>query len=335
MAYPAVHPAVQGLSASSRARYSVAQVLGLCLTAGLLAGLVARPALTLHVLWDMVIPLLPAVFLINPMIWRNACPLATLNAATGQRMSTRPLEGKALRASWAIGIVLLFVMVPARRFLFNGNGPALAGTIAAVAAAALAAGMLFTRRAGFCNAICPVLPVEKLYGQSPLVRLGSARCAACSLCTPTGCLDIAGEKTLVQTLGPARRSFRWLGTPFGLFSIAFPGFIVGYFTSENGPLSTAPAVYLHMLAWSAVSLGLLGAAVLLARVSAKIALPLLGALAIGLYYWFAAPALARAYGGGVTAGLLLRVAAGALLATWLVRSPVWRGKAGQAAAMDG
>jgi len=307
--------------------YPAVQILGLVLTAVLLGGLVARPEPTLHVLWDMVIPLLPAVFLINPMIWRNACPLATLNASTGKRMGTRPLDGSALRASWAIGIVLLFVMVPARRFAFNGNGPVLAATIVAVAVLALVAGMFFSRRAGFCNAICPVLPVEKLYGQHPLVPMGSARCTACSLCTPSGCLDLAGEKTLVQTLGPARRSWRWLATPFGLFSIAFPGFIVGYFTSENGPLATAPAVYLHILGWSALSLLVLGAVALSARASSRIALPLLGVLALGLYYWFGAPALARAYGGGETAGLLLRVAAGALIAVWLVRSPLARPRA--------
>lgn len=335
MAHPAVHSAIQAMPAGARRHYSLAQVLGLALTVILVAGLIARPTLSLHVLWDMVIPLLPAVFLINPMIWRNACPLATLNAATGKRMATRRLEGTALRASWAIGIVLLFVMVPARRFAFNGNGPVLAATIVAVAVLAAVAGMVYTRRAGFCNAICPVLPVEKLYGQYPLIRMGSARCAACSLCTPSGCLDLAGEKTLVQTLGPARRSSRWLGTPFGLFCLAFPGFIVGYFTSENGPLSTAPAVYLHMLGWSAASLAVLGLTVLATRTAAKAALPLLGALAIGLYYWFAAPPLARAYGGGEAAGLALRLAAGALLAVWLAKSPLGRSEAGPAGAMRG
>jgi hypothetical protein len=325
MAYPAVHPTSASMRPLFRRGHALAQLLGVGLTLVLLAGLVARPAGTLHVLWDMVIPLLPAVFLLNPMLWRNVCPLATLNTVTGQRVATRPLDGQALRMSWALGIVLLFVMVPARRFLFNVDGQALAATIVAVALLALAGGLLYARRAGFCNAICPVLPVEKLYGQHPLVRLPSARCAACTLCTPSGCLDVAGDKTLMQTLGPARRSSRWLGTPFGLFSIAFPGFIIGYFTSVNGPLSTAPAVYLHVLAWSAATVMVLGSLLLAVRVTARAALPLLGALAFGLYYWFGAPALARAYGGGDMAGLVLRIAAGALLAVWLVRCGAeWR-----------
>ena len=320
MAYRAVHLDIHSISAPSRGWYAAAQMLALLLTVALLAGLAVRPAPTLHVLWDMVIPLLPAVFLINPIIWRNVCPLATLNTATGQRIGTRRLKGNALRASWAAGIALLLLMVPARRFLFNESGPVLALTIVAVAAIALAAGLLFARRAGFCNAICPVLPVEKLYGQYPLVRIGSARCAACSMCTPSGCLDMAGEKTLMQTLGPKRRSIRWLGTPFGLFSIGFPGFVVGYFTSENGAFSTAPDVYLRILVWSAASVLVLGALVITTRITARVALPLLGGLAFGLYYWFAAPALATAYGGGDAAGLLLRLAAGGLLAMWVVRA---------------
>lgn len=308
------------ISLPAQDHYSAAQTTGLLLTGALLAGLVARPGFTLHLLWDMVIPLLPAVFLVNPMIWRNVCPLATLNATAGQRMGMRHLIGRPLRVSWAIGIVLLFIMVPARRFLFNQSGVALAVTIAAVAALAVVGGMLYSRRAGFCNSICPVLPVEKLYGQHPLVSMRSARCAACSLCTPSGCIDIAGEKTMMQTLGPARRSARWLATPFGLFSIAFPGFIVGYFTSQNGSLSTMFAVYLHVLQWAAASLLVLGALVFLTRSTSRVALPLLGGLSFGLYYWFAAPPLAEAYGGGEVAGLILRVAAGTLLGVWLLRS---------------
>lgn len=311
---------IQPLSPVANGPWALARLLGTLLTVGLLFGLIAWPSVTLHLMWDMVIPLLPAVFLVNPMIWRNVCPLATLNAATGQRMGKRQLAGMPLRISWALGIALLFLMVPARRFLFNENGAALAATIAAVAALALAAGMLFARRAGFCNSICPVLPVEKLYGQYPLVPMHSARCAACSLCTPSGCLDIAGEKTLAQTIGPARRTPNWLATPFGLFTVAFPGFIVGYFTSQNGSLSTVLAVYLHVLQWAAASIIVLGALVLLARITSRVALPLLGGLSFGLYYWFASPAIAEAYGGGGGAGLVLRLMLATLLAVWLIRA---------------
>ena len=307
------------VSSAPRRNWRAAQGLGLVLTGLLLVGLVSRSALTLHVLWDMVIPLLPAVFLVNPMLWRNVCPLATLNAYTGQRMATARLGGRRLRASWAIGIVLLVVMVPARRILFNVNGPALAITIVTVAVLATGAGAMYSRRAGFCNAICPVLPVEKLYGQSPLLRVASARCGDCNVCTPIGCIDLAGDKTMSQTLGPTRRSTAWLATPFGVFAVAFPGFVIGYFTTGNGALATAAGLYLHVLLWSAASAGTLAGTILLSRAPARLTVPLLGGLAFGLYYWFAAPALARAYGGGDTAIVCVRVAAAILLAAWVVK----------------
>jgi hypothetical protein len=309
--------------------WRVAKVAGLFLTAVLLAALLLWPALTLHVLWDMVIPLLPAVFLVNPVIWRNVCPLATLNSATGSRWGSRTLERKDARIAWTIGIVLLAIMVPARRFLFNTDGVALSATIIAVAGLALLAGAFFTRRGGFCNGICPVLPVEKLYGQYPLARVGTSRCLTCSVCTPNACIELAQNKTTAQTLGPNRRRRSWLISPFGVFAAAFPGFIIGYFTMENGSLFTAPEVYVHVLAYAAISYVIVAAAVLLFGSSPSVALPVLGGTSLGLYYWYAAPALAKAYGGEDLAAVIIRGAAIALVIAWLWRAS--RGSQGRAA----
>ena len=64
--------------------WKLAQFSGVVLTAVLLAGLLREPELTLKILWNAVVPLLPAVFLLQPEIWRNACPLATLNVVSGR-----------------------------------------------------------------------------------------------------------------------------------------------------------------------------------------------------------------------------------------------------------
>ena len=55
------------------------------------------------------------------------------------------------------GLVLFHLMVPARHFLFNQNGVALAITIVAVGGLALLLGSMFPVRSAFCNALCPVL----------------------------------------------------------------------------------------------------------------------------------------------------------------------------------
>ncbi|MGH7693645.1 MAG: hypothetical protein ACRENH_01620, partial [Gemmatimonadaceae bacterium] len=271
--------------------HSAAQFVGLALTGVLLLGLFTWPRPTLHILWDMVIPILPAVFLVNPMLWRNVCPLATLNVLTGARHAPGALTRRSLKASWVIGLVLLALMAPARRFLFNTDGPVLALTIVGVAGIALAAGILAPRRAGFCNALCPVLPVEKLYGQSPLVKIGVARCENCSICTPLGCIDLVRDKAVRQTLGPGAQTARWLATPFGAFAAAFPGFILGYFTLSDGSITTAGRVYQHMLVWTLASLAVTAAVVLAFHVPARRGVAALGALSIALYYWFAAPTL--------------------------------------------
>lgn len=302
-----------------------AALLGLALTAVLLFGLSVRPTLTLHVLWDMVIPVLPLAFLVNPMIWRNVCPLATLNAMTGTRVGNRPPPREVLRASWIGGIVLLATLVPARRFLFNENGTALLVTIAAVALLALLLGVAYARRSGFCNALCPVLPVEKLYGQAPLIRVPTSRCMDCNACSASGCLDLAGGKSLLQSLGPARRTRAWSRSPLGLFAAGFPGFIVGYFTTVNGPLSSAPVVYGHIGLWTLGSLAVVLTVVTIFDPGWRVMLPILGGAAVAAYYWFSAPALAEAYGLSTTWGVILRVTAMAVAAAWLGRA-LWRAK---------
>ena len=165
-----------------RRLWGAARLAALAGTLSLLAALILRPDPGLEILWKIVIPLVPASLLTSPMLWRNVCPLATLEMAAGRLAGDRPDARRWANAGAVAGIVLLAVLVPARHVLFNTDGPILAGTIAAVAALAIAGGLAFDAKAGFCNAICPVLPVERLYGQSPLVRIGNPRCSSCTAC---------------------------------------------------------------------------------------------------------------------------------------------------------
>lgn len=305
---------------AQRPLWRAAQWTGLLLTVVLLAALVIVPAPALHLLWDMVIPLLPAVFLVNPVIWRNVCPLATLNELTSARRADGSIEGATLRHAWAFGIALLFLMVPARRFLFNEGGVVLAATVTAVALLALIGGAVFARRAGFCGTICPVLPVEKLYGQSPIVTIGSARCADCTRCTSAGCIDLAGAKAVAQTLGPQRREVTWLRTSFGAFAAAFPGFILAYFTTPNGALDAAASVYLRVFGASVASYVLVAFVTVVFNVRAAVAMPVLGATALAAYYWHASRTLMEAYHAPLSALPVLRVAIAAALVWWMVRA---------------
>jgi hypothetical protein len=288
-------------------------------TAALLATLTLAPTTGLTLLWDVAVPVLPAVFLIQPGIWRNVCPLATLSMITNRR-GGQILDNGRIPTAGTIGIVLLALMVPARRFLFNTDGTALAATIVGVAVLAMALGVIFDKKAGFCSGICPVLPVERLYGQHALFPVSNPRCAPCTMCTTRGCLDAAQSKSIAQTLGRERKSHGWLQTPFGTFAAAFPGFILGYNLTRDGDVASAGSVYLTVGLAVLASYGLTQALVRSTNLRSATAIRLLGALAFGLYYWFAAASVSEHLGLPALAPAGIRGAALLLLLTWLWKS---------------
>lgn len=300
--------------------WRIAQVGGLGVTLLLILGLFRVPGTALRLLWDVAIPLLPAVFLINPKLWRNVCPLGTLNMIASSRRRPGKLPDRWLPAAGITGIFLLLLMVPARRFLFNENGPVLAVTILAVALLALLLGAMFSRKAGFCNSVCPVLPVERLYGQSPLLNLGNAHCSACGQCVSRGCLDVAPAKSIPQILGTSRLSHNWLQTGFGAFAASFPGFVLGYYLTTNGPLDTAGSVYFTIALYTLASYVLTQIVVRTLNLGAELAVRLVGALAIGLYYWFVGAVVTGHLGLHDGATIAIRTLAFALIALWLWRA---------------
>ena len=264
MALPA-----EGDPQGSRWRWGQGAVLAL--TAVLLAGLWLAPARFLALFWGVVIPLLPLSFLVSPQLWRAVCPLATLNMLD-QRTGRRRRSMAISRWSEAPAIIALVVLVPARHLAFNHEAWTLALLVVAAAVVAFLAGRWFEAKAGFCNLLCPVLPVERLYGQHPLLNVANPRCPSCSVCTPRGCIDLAGTKALPQLLGPRRRNTGWMLTGFGLFALAFPAFIAGYFTIPTSPVPVATAVYAHVLGWSAAGAVLSGGVIIAIRIPSRVAL---------------------------------------------------------------
>lgn len=293
------------------------QWLGMVSTGLLIAGLIWQPALTLKLFWNAAIPLLPAIFLFTPILWRNVCPLATLNMAGNWSFSNKSISPGALTSIGAAGIILLFILVPARRFMLNENGMALAMVIIAVGVVAVLAGTVFDAKAGFCNSLCPVVVVEKLYGQHPLVKMKNPRCASCTLCTPKGCIDLSPQKSLMKSMGKTKGPASWLRKPYGIFAAAFPGFVLGYFMLTNVPLAEAWSVYGSIALWSAGSYLLISYLVLMLRLPVEYALPALGGLAVGLYFWFASAEIAQAFNMADTAPLVLRTAGLSITAAWL------------------
>ena len=275
--------------------WTVAQLVALSATVALIIGFFMAPSLSLKLLWSLAIPLVPASLLISPQLWRNVCPLATLNMFLNRQGGGRTLQNGTLAATGFVGVVLLLTLVPARHVIFNTDGTLLAITVIAVALLALFSGGPFDAKAGFCNSICPVLPVERLYGQSPLVQIGNPRCTPCTHCTSKGCIDLNANKSAVIAAGPNKTTTYWVRTVYGAFAAAFPGFIIGYYTTIDGPLSTAGTVYGTIALWMVGSYAVAAGIVAMLQISSVRGLRILAAASAGLYYWLGAPGLAEAW----------------------------------------
>jgi len=282
----------------------------------LLVLLVAAPEPTLTALWYVVVPILPASFFLSPALWRGICPLATLNEWGNRVGRPSSMPAGTARALGVGGLILFYLMVPARHLVFNTNGLVLAGTIAAVGTLALVLGALYETRSAFCNALCPVLAVEQVYGQAPLLRLARGRCDTCTVCTPRGCLDLSEQKALPQAIGPARRTHEWLRTPLGAFAAALPGFVLGYNLVADGPLGAALRVYAVILASALASWILCAAVVKAFQVRMGAALVGLATAAGGVYYWYAGPSVAAHLGAGTGVSWWVRLVGMAVVAVW-------------------
>jgi len=301
-------------------RWAVGRAVGILGFAVLLTALVFAPQPALTMLWSVAVPLLPASFFISPAFWRGVCPLSSLNAWGNRFGPAREMTAREASAIGVAGLILFHLLVPARHLGLNTDGPVLAGALAAIALIAVASGARYASRSAFCNALCPVLPVERLYGQAPLVEVARGRCESCTVCTPRGCIDLADRKAMRQLLGAPRLGGQWLQTPFGIFAAALPGFIVGYGLVPDAGFGEAPSVYAATLGGAMASYVVVRALVSATRSTPVRAIAWCGALSGGLYYWYAAPVLTRNLGLIDVAVPAIRAVAIGAISAWLLRT---------------
>ena len=279
------------------------------------------PRFFLPLFWNVVVPVLPLVFLAQPVLWRNVCPLATLNQWTGKRSGGRSL-GRGAIGSGALTLATFALLLPARPLLFDESAVATVLLLLAAAAAALAAGLFVRDRGGFCHLLCPVLPAERLYGVAPAIPTYAARCDACSVCTPRGCPELAGDKAFNQVLGPARKSSAWVRSPWGVGFLAFPGLVVGFFTVPAAWQDSIVLTYGWI--WGAAGAFWLVLAGLATATDfgAKRTVVLAAGIAALVYYWAVVPRSVAALGLAEPFILPLRLATLAVVFLWLARAVI-------------
>ena len=264
-------------------------------------------------LWQGVVPLLPLVLLLNVRLWRNVCPFGRLSEGPS-RGRTGPTAPALDRPRIGIALLLFASILPIRAAWLSESLVATTVFLLCVAGAAFALGRRGVRRSGFCTTLCPMPPVELLYGQAPLARVGRGACDSCSLCTTRACPQLSPRAAIAQHLGDARHGAGWTRTPFGAFAAAFPGVIVAFFLA---PTSSVPAAAASMAGAAVGSWVVVAALVAVLRPDWDRAVLGLGFVSMALWAWFAMPLVAGAWGWPEGAPLL-RASAETLAVIWLV-----------------
>lgn len=267
--------------------WRVGRVVSVTTALALALLLILRPTLGLAIFWGLAVPALPLVFMFAPGLWRNVCPLATSNQTPRRRGLTRGLALPSLsqRLAYPIGIGLLIAGVIGRKLVFNASGPATAALILGAMGAAFAGGLLFKGKSGWCSSVCPLLPVQRLYGQTPFIRIANTQCEPCVGCAKN-CYDFSpGSAYLADQYDadPTYRNFR------RFFAGLFPGLILGYYLVPAVDLIGAGSVVFQMLVYMAISLTAFNLIDLLFGRTRNNTPLLFAATAISLYYWFASP----------------------------------------------
>lgn len=186
--------------------WAVARLVGVIAALGVSMVALCAPAIGLMLFWHTFVLLLPAVFLIAPGLWRNVCPMATLNALPSRLgwSRGRRLPIRAQRAAPAIGMGLFFAIVPLRRVLLDRSGLALAAFLLLALALSFGAGLLYGGKGGWCSHFCPMGPVERLYGHSPLLVIPDMQCRSCTGCIHN-CYDLRPTQShLAEAYGAGR-----------------------------------------------------------------------------------------------------------------------------------
>jgi hypothetical protein len=261
----------------------------------LVATLVYQPEVGLDILWNMLIPVAPALVVIAPGLWRNICPMATFALLPRRFGFSRRAIPAPRHAAWlaAVGLVALVAIVPLRHLSLNTGGPATAAMLVVAASAAFLMGVFYEWRSAWCNSLCPIHPAEKLYGLMPAITVPNARCDDCRHCTAP-CPDSALSMSPAVT-GPGR-----VEKAVGHFMVGgFAGFIWGWYRIPDYRTAVGAAEMISAYAWpfgcALVTLALYAFAYrrfCATPAERRLLVKLFATAAVCTYYWYRIPLLA-------------------------------------------
>lgn len=175
-----------------------------------------------RLLWTCAIAALPAFWVAGGYhLWRRVCPLAT-TAQVGRLIG---LGGERKAGDWLatnymfVQLGLMVVALSLRLTVTNGSAVWLAGFLAVVVVAAVVTSFVYTGKT-WCNYLCPVGMVEKIYTEpSRLIGEMTSQCAPCTACKKH-CPDIDLEQGYWKEMRESRRRIAYF---------AWPGIVLGFY----------------------------------------------------------------------------------------------------------
>lgn len=254
--------------------------------------LIFYPAIGILLFWNILIPVAPALFVLATGLWRNVCPLATTNLLPRHlgKSQRKRLSIKQLSKLHLMAVLALYLLVPLRHAIFNENGLATALLIISMVVIGSGMGFVYEWKSAWCSGLCPIHPVEKLYGGNVLLSLPNAHCGQCMNCV-IPCPDSTAN------INPNNKTGNTYQRISSLFIIGgLPGFIWGWFHVPDNAGTTTFQSYLSVYA-----MPLMGFAITLVAyaIVSKLVnqafqqklMSIFAAAGVSCYYWFRIPAL--------------------------------------------
>jgi hypothetical protein len=174
------------------------------------------------VVWTILVASLPLfIVIVGYHRWRRICPLAFFAQLPAhlKRPGTRK-AGPWLEANYYyVTFSVFFVSLWLRLVATNGDGHAITAFFVVLSLTALLFGMLYTGKT-WCNYICPVSFVEKIYTEPHGLReTPNSQCVKCTACKKS-CPDINEENGYWKDIDSRSKRFVYY---------AFPGLVFGFY----------------------------------------------------------------------------------------------------------
>ena len=273
--------------------WNAIRVVSVCAYIALCVGLFVRPAGGLFWFFKVVVPLLPITFFVAPGLWRNVCPLAASNQTPRVLGFTRGFTPPQWLRSYGyiVAIVLFFGITSARLAVFNAGARATGILLSLTILNAFAAGLYFKGKSGWCSSICPLLPLQRVYGQTPFVTIPNSHCQPCVACTKN-CYDFKPRVAYEADLHDPDP--RW-SSPRKLFAAALPGFVLGFFTLVAATDLSRLQIYERLALYIVGSIGSFFALDALLPLTVGMLTAFYASVAISIFYWYASVTLADSW----------------------------------------